>query len=71
MVMAPRPGRIAEILDVPASKPRDRRDPVLAGLRHAILDRLEATQGAQPQAATAREAGRHPATPLPLAARSA
>ncbi len=71
VVMAPRPGRIAEILDVSASKPRDRRDPVLAALRHAILDRLEATQAAQPQTATAREAGRRPAATLPLAARSA
>ena len=69
--MAPRPGRIAEILDVPAVKPRDRRDPVLATLRHAILNRLEATQGAQPPAATGREAGRRPVAALPLAARSA
>ncbi|MGY2047894.1 ABC transporter ATP-binding protein [Methylobacterium sp. JK268] len=68
VVMAPRPGRIARILPVPAARPRDRRDPALAAFRNAVLDLLEANQGAPrpPEPAIA------PAPALaPLAARSA
>jgi len=41
VVMSPRPGRIAEVIDVPLAYPRDRRDPALGALRNRVLDALE------------------------------
>lgn len=40
VVMAPRPGRIAEILDVPLARPRDRSEPGFGQLKARILRRL-------------------------------
>ena len=41
VVMAPRPGRIARIFDVPLARPRERTDPALALLRNEVLRTLE------------------------------
>ena len=46
VVMAPNPGRIARIFDVPLPRPRHRRSPDLISLRNDILDVLEATTDA-------------------------
>ena len=43
VVMAPRPGRIAATFDVGLPYPRDRADPVLLGVRNAVMAALEAT----------------------------
>jgi len=40
VVMSPRPGRICEIVDVTAARPRDRQDPQLVRLRAHVLGRL-------------------------------
>ncbi len=40
VIMSPRPGRIAAILDVPAPRPRDRSDPDVTALRRTILAAL-------------------------------
>jgi sulfonate transport system ATP-binding protein len=76
VVMAPRPGRIAEIFHVTAPRPRDRKDPGRLHLRNAVLDALEATQRGAPNASapTRREPQQRPrerAPNVPLAARSA
>jgi len=75
VVMAPRPGRIAEIFHVTAPRPRDRKDPELLRLRNAVLDALEATQRGAPNlsAPTRLEPQQRPrerASGVPLAARS-
>ena len=55
VVMAPRPGRIAQIFAVAVPRPRDRKDDALLRLRNAVLDSLETTQsGAPREAAPAR-----------------
>ncbi|MGL4286435.1 MAG: ABC transporter ATP-binding protein [Phreatobacter sp.] len=43
VVMAPRPGRIAEIFDIALPRPRDRKDEDLLRLRNRVLAALEAT----------------------------
>ncbi|MDR3529237.1 MAG: ABC transporter ATP-binding protein [Rhodopila sp.] len=48
VVMAPRPGRIAAVFDVPHPRPRDRSSPALAGLRDQVLAALEATTSGPP-----------------------
>ncbi|GGF82491.1 sulfonate ABC transporter ATP-binding protein [Azorhizobium oxalatiphilum] len=50
VVMAPRPGRIARILDVSVPRPRDRRDPDLIRLRNEVLQELDAIKDAAPAA---------------------
>jgi NitT/TauT family transport system ATP-binding protein/sulfonate transport system ATP-binding protein len=40
VVMTPRPGRIARVLDVPLERPRDRNSPAFLDLRQEILDIL-------------------------------
>ncbi|MCX8997476.1 ABC transporter ATP-binding protein [Rhizobiaceae bacterium BDR2-2] len=41
VIMSPRPGRIAEIVDVPLPYPRDRRMPEIAPIRNTVLDILD------------------------------
>jgi sulfonate transport system ATP-binding protein len=41
VVLAPRPGRVAEIVDVPVPRPRSRADDVLAHIRNRIVRVLE------------------------------
>lgn len=43
VVMAPRPGRIAEIVEVALPHPRDRRDEELTKVRNRVLEILEGT----------------------------
>jgi sulfonate transport system ATP-binding protein len=43
VVMAPRPGRIAEIFEVALPHPRDRRDEELIRVRNRVLETLEGT----------------------------
>jgi sulfonate transport system ATP-binding protein len=71
VVMAPRPGRIAQVFKVELPRPRDRKDDALLRLRNAVLDALEATQNGESRGtASARPAteGRvreiKPAVPL-------
>ncbi len=45
VVMAPRPGRIAETFEVGLAHPRDRSDAALLRTRNAVLAALEATTG--------------------------
>lgn len=45
VVMAPRPGRIAETFEVGLAHPRDRADTVLLQVRNAVMTALEATTG--------------------------
>ena len=45
VVMAPRPGRIARIFDVPLERPRDRADERLVQLRKEVLEALEGASG--------------------------
>jgi sulfonate transport system ATP-binding protein len=76
VVMAPRPGRIAQILHIAAPHPRDRKDPALLNLRNAVLDALEATQrgalnGRAPAHPEPQQRPREVASSVPLAARSA
>jgi ABC-type nitrate/sulfonate/bicarbonate transport system ATPase subunit len=40
VVMSPRPGRVLDVVRVPAARPRDRGSPLLAELRAAILARF-------------------------------
>ncbi|MGV6875188.1 ABC transporter ATP-binding protein [Pseudochelatococcus sp. B33] len=55
VVMSPRPGRIARIVDIPLAYPRDRRSPGLIGFRNLILDELDAIRGPRPATGKARE----------------
>jgi len=72
VVMAPRPGRIARIFDVPLDHPRDRSDERLLRLRNQVLSTLEATIGDKPAGATPlRPPRRDPAVAAIVAARSA
>ena len=45
VVMAPRPGRIARVFDVPLERPRDRADERLVQLRKEVLAALEGASG--------------------------
>jgi sulfonate transport system ATP-binding protein len=58
VVMAPRPGRIARIFDVPLEHPRERSDERLLRLRNQVLSTLEATIGDKPAGATPLRAPR-------------
>ena len=42
LLMAPAPGRIDREIAIERPRPRDRRDPLLAGLRGELLERLDA-----------------------------
>jgi sulfonate transport system ATP-binding protein len=69
VVMAPRPGRIAQVFQVVLPRPRDRKDDALLRLRNAVLDALETTQneesrGAARPAAEGRAREIKPAVPL-------
>jgi len=46
VVLAPRPGRIADIIDVPVPRPRSRGDDTLAHIRNRIVLALEQQAGA-------------------------
>ena len=50
VVMAPRPGRIAQIFTIDAPRPRDRKDEGLIRLRNDVLEALDAIkdEGARP-----------------------
>jgi sulfonate transport system ATP-binding protein len=48
VVMAPRPGRIAEIFNVDLPHPRDRRDEALTRVRNTVLETLEDTLTPEP-----------------------
>jgi ABC-type nitrate/sulfonate/bicarbonate transport system ATPase subunit len=48
VVMAPRPGRIAAVFDVPHARPRDRSDPALASIRDRVMAALRATAIGEP-----------------------
>ncbi len=50
VVMAPRPGRIAQIFTIDAPRPRDRKDESLIRLRNDVLEALDAIkdEGARP-----------------------
>ena len=50
VVMAPRPGRIARIFDVPVGRPRERTDDRLALLRNEVLKALYQASGDAPEA---------------------
>jgi sulfonate transport system ATP-binding protein len=41
VLMAPRPGRIRDTVEVPLSHPRHRADPVFVAIRQRIIDQLE------------------------------
>jgi sulfonate transport system ATP-binding protein len=76
VVMASRPGRIAEIFHVTVPRPRDRKDPGLLRLRNAVLDALEATVRGTSNVSTPtrlepQQRPRERASSAPLAARSA
>ncbi|RTL94722.1 MAG: ABC transporter ATP-binding protein [Bradyrhizobiaceae bacterium] len=49
VVLAPRPGRISRIFDVPAARPRARSDDDLVRLRNEVLRTLEHDGAADPQ----------------------
>ncbi|ABQ36866.1 ABC transporter ATP-binding protein [Bradyrhizobium sp. BTAi1] len=49
VVLAPRPGRISRIFDVPAARPRARSDDDLVRLRNEVLRTLEHDSAADPQ----------------------
>ncbi|WP_035713824.1 ABC transporter ATP-binding protein [Azorhizobium doebereinerae] len=51
VVMAPRPGRIAEIFPIDAPRPRDRKDEDLIRLRNAVLEALDAIKDEAPRSA--------------------
>jgi ABC-type nitrate/sulfonate/bicarbonate transport system ATPase subunit/flavin-dependent dehydrogenase len=56
VVMTPRPGRIARVLDVPLDRPRDRNSPAFQKLRAEILDILhlaDSNAAQKPSAAVA------------------
>ena len=57
VVMAPRPGRIAQTFDVSLARPRDRTDGRLLRLRNVVLATLEATTQVQTTHAGAIDAG--------------
>lgn len=68
VVMAPHPGRIAEIFDIDLPHPRDRKDEDLLRLRNRVLAALEATAPLAPTAADQRAPARpvhRPASPSP------
>lgn len=70
VVMAPRPGRIAETFDVGLAHPRDRADAGLLRVRNAVMAALQATTGPDglwPSKAQARPATIH-ITPEQVAA---
>ena len=50
VVMAPRPGRIADTFDVPQPRPRDRSSPALARVRDHVMAALVSTLEEQPPA---------------------
>jgi len=56
VVMAPRPGRIAAIFDVPQPRPRDRTNPALGRLRDRVMAALVSTTSDQSSAETAQTA---------------
>jgi sulfonate transport system ATP-binding protein len=74
VVMAPRPGRIADVFDVAVARPRDGKDPALLTLRNKVLDALDATQHGALSESAPRPGPQRPralASAVPLAARPA
>ncbi|MBV9655313.1 MAG: ABC transporter ATP-binding protein [Acetobacteraceae bacterium] len=67
VVLAPRPGRIREIVDVKLPARRDRADPRLAGVRERVLRALGEDPGYPRPALVADAAWRRPATLAPAA----
>jgi sulfonate transport system ATP-binding protein len=65
VVMAPQPGRIAEIFSIGLPQPRDRRDENLLRLRNTVLAALEATHPLQAAAAERTQASVQPARATP------
>ncbi|MDI4234052.1 ABC transporter ATP-binding protein [Bradyrhizobium sp. Arg237L] len=56
VVLAPRPGRISDIFDIPAPRPRTRGDDSLIRVRKAVLRTLESDDTSEPiRTATAAE----------------
>ncbi len=66
VVMAPRPGRIARVFDVPLERPRDRADERLVQLRKEVLQALEEASGELSEARRRRSPdSSRPAAPRP------